>query len=611
MTSDAEDSPLSPTSAADPGSPATPSPPTAPSPNVAVLESPLSTSPAAREVEAEEERAAPPATESAVAIPARPLLALAQFCCRFFGTLAGARGVSGPLSKHSTHCALSLLRLFPSDTVIVDGVWRLLACTAGQPPARRLLLRGDTLAVLLPTATVPTATIALAHLMENCREAAEPAWAAGAIGKLIPFLHSKRHDAAPAVYACRALACIAAISEASRQEVLRALGKSHLLRLLQAEGKAGDPLISAAAYLCGVLCDDEDVWKELVGEGLLAKLCKALRRLERKHAGGEWRQRVFEADAEMHPERPTVPHTWQQMIGFAIASLMDFTKPLGPELDNDRVVAAVVSTQVSRTLTAEQHATCQKAIAKLQQESRVEPALFMSAAPQKGPTAERARKQERLRQLQAKVTELRQQEAERRQQQLQEAEKDKPPPSPPVEPEPPREHVLTPRVFWHCSEPPEFQRPSRLPVNPQKVEVTRITATSAVVRWERPKSSYKLLYMVRVSGDNGRTFSGLPEPIRHRVFKLRNLLPQRLYCIVVTSIPMPEEGEEVSQRKLAKRSQKLVHFWTPSDRPPPDRFMEDFRASERSPKKLPPLCLRAVSMMADADADADMKGDDE
>eukprot|EP00667_Euglena_gracilis_P000093 EG_transcript_93 len=579
----------------DPGNPEGSRPPTAPaspSPNNPVPAADLddAAAPASPDRVEVAPAAPPPVAPSSPSArtdtaPAPPLLGLARAVCRFFGLLASARGVSGPLSKHPTDCALALLRWFPSDAAIVDGVWRLLACTAGQPAARRLLLRGDTLPTLLRTATVPTATVALAHLLENGPEAAEPAWAAGAVERLVPFFHAKRHNAAPAVYACRALACIAAINEASRQAVLSTVTAPALLRAV--EGRAGDQLVSAAAYLCGVLCDDEVAWRALLAEGLPPRLCKSLRRLERKHAGGEWRRRVFEADAEKHPERPAVPHTWQQMIGFALASLMDFAQPLPPELDDDRVVAAVVSTQVSRTLTPEQHATCQKAIAKLQQESRVEPVLFMSAAPQKGPTAERARTRERLRQLRAKVTELRRQEAGRRQQQLEEAEKNKPPPSPPAEPEPPREHVLTPRVFWHCSEPPEFHRPSRLPANPQKVEVTRVTATSAVVRWERPKSSFKLLYMVRVSGDNGRTFSSLPEPIRQRAFKLRHLLPQRLYSVVVTSLPVAEDGEEVAQRKLAKRPQKLIHFWTTPDRPPPDRFTEDFRATERAAKKLP------------------------
>lgn len=68
--------------------------------------------------------------------------------------------------------------------------------------------------------------------------------------------------------------CAAAINEAARQAVLSAVTAPALLRAV--EGRAGDQLVSAAAYLCGVLCDDEVAWR-----ALLAEVCRPLR------SGGE------------------------------------------------------------------------------------------------------------------------------------------------------------------------------------------------------------------------------------------------------------------------------------------------------------------------------------
>ena len=57
-----------------------------------------------------------------------------------------------------------------------------------------------------------------------------------------------------------------------------------------------------------------------------------------------------------------------------------------------------------------------------------------------------------------------------------------------------------------------------------------------------------------------------------RVFQLTGLEPEKLYYVTISSRPAEDDAEEFPPHKLAKRPQKLLHFWTASGRVPPDRF---------------------------------------
>jgi hypothetical protein len=286
-----------------------------------------------------------------------------------------------------------------------------------------------------------------------------------------------------------------------------------------------------------------------------------------------------------------------------LASLLLVATELSPDVDNQKVVEAIISAKVCPLLTVQQISICERALLNMKANSSMEAFVFLMEAPsadRKLVTTEKVIKAERLRVLMETISELRRADAAREamlaakkraeEQKRQAADDDIPPAEPPA----PREHHLTPRVFWHMETPPAFRKPRKLPQNPQKVQVTHITPKTAVLKWEKPAASCKLLYTIRVSENNGKSFKTVQERWPQKVFQLTGLEPEKLYYVTISSRPAEDDAEEFPPHKLAKRPQKLLHFWTASGRVPPDRFCNTPEPFTRS---LPPLRMRPVAAM--------------
>jgi len=541
-------------------------------------------------------------------------LPLARLCCQVLGMLASGKGDPQKLSGAPVETAFFLMDTYPGDVPLVSGALQLLAWAGAVPSSRALLQLPDHLRLVTgllrhhqeSPMILARGVTTLAVATEGGVEDLTAVLAAGYVPAVAETAARPGTSANLRVRCCKALAHVAVLGEDVCCEIVDTFGVEILLSLINCEQKRGEPPTMWACYLLGAVCGHEAVRRKFLDAEGPAIVLRALQQLQDRQAGSEWRQVVMAVDTEEHPYKTPKPTLCRQLIGLALAALLEPDGALHPDMDTELVVGAIQSTKVCNLLSSTQHAMCEQALGILQEYGTVQDHVFLMQPPQANMkphqylTTKKVKKLDRLNKLNRTVEDIRRQDQEALADFLakrKELEGRRGPKQTSADrmaaAEPPqyREHSLTPRVFWHCQSPPVYRKVAPLPENPRKVKITQVTAHSAHVLWERPQSEGKLLYVLRLSTDQGRSFKPVTEPLASRAFRLTMLQPNTVYYLTVLSKPLDDDGE-IPSKRLGKRPQTLVRFRTAPKTPIPDRWCA---TPEPFSNRLPPLILNAVA----------------
>eukprot|EP01004_Peranema_trichophorum_P002329 NODE_1397_length_1977_cov_38.141855_g1186_i0.p1 GENE.NODE_1397_length_1977_cov_38.141855_g1186_i0~~NODE_1397_length_1977_cov_38.141855_g1186_i0.p1 ORF type:complete len:620 (-),score=120.59 NODE_1397_length_1977_cov_38.141855_g1186_i0:117-1727(-) len=500
-----------------------------------------------------------------------------------------------------------LLRTYTSDTELCSSLIYSLRHITRSPPCKKFIERDSLMPIFLSMLNTSLLTSNILLILVHSCEDHEPNLKSfidnGGVLQIVELSKHQIVYSQNSINCCKLLAMATSSTNVETRSII--VENELVIPLLQrlALSKGYSQLTAWAAQLIGNLCMIATVRDVFLGCDAMSILLKSIKQARKQALNHIRKMSPPDPPEGPPPPPPIIPSSFLfQMLGYTLATFIDENDTLDPNYLKESYVHAILCGKTSENLNEEQRKICVRALNAMEKTEELPSHIFLMEIPdnagKKVTDIETIQRMQRLKALTTAVADIRKQDAEIVAQIIQQQKEEaaieaeiQAAAQLPKEPIPIFEKSAVPKVFWHCTIPPEVRITKPIPQNPEKIVIEGLTPTSAVVKWERPKSQYKkLIYTIKISSDNATTFQVVGEPTSLRHQRLYDLHPDSIYYVTVSCRPIIDETSEepIPAQTLAKRQQKLIRFRTPGVIRPPDRFC----STPDVISKLPPIVSR-------------------